>query len=178
MDYTFHYESPLGGITLVSHGEAITGLWFDGQKHFASTLSREHREGDLPLFRDASRWLDVYFGGGKPDFTPPLAPEGTEFQKAVWEILLTNPYGETRTYGQLARALAERRGRQRISPQAVGSAVGRNPISLLIPCHRVVGADGSLTGYAGGLDKKLRLLRLEGADTEKMFIPKRRRGLP
>ena len=163
MDYTAHYQSPLGGITLASDGKALTGLWFDGQKYFAATLSREHEEKALPVFAQAERWLDVYFSGRIPDFTPPLRMKTTAFRKSVWEILLSIPYGHTMTYGEIAQRLAAQKGLAGMSAQAVGGAVGHNPISLLIPCHRVVGADGSLTGYAGGVDKKARLLGLEGA---------------
>lgn len=155
MDYTCHYDSPLGGITLSSDGEALTGLWFDGQKYFADTLDTEHAEKRLPVFDEAVRWLDLYFGGEVPDFTPRLNPRGSAFRLRVWDALLAIPYGHTMTYGEIAKALGCK------SAQAVGGAVGRNPVSLLIPCHRVLGADGSLTGYAGGVDKKRSLLELE-----------------
>ena len=155
MDYTYHYDSPLGGITLASDGESLTGLWFDGQKYFASTLNAEHSEKPLPVFDEAVKWLDLYFGGMIPDFTPKLSPRGTGFQRKVWDVLLTIPYGQTVSYGEIAAKLGCR------SAQAVGGAVGRNPISLIIPCHRVLGADGGLTGYAGGVDKKRSLLELE-----------------
>ncbi len=161
MTYLHHTDSPLGGITLAGDGEALTGLWFDGQKHFGAGLPADCEERMLPVFTEAERWLQAYFAGENPDFTPPLAPQGTAFQKAVWDILLTIPYGETASYGAIAARLAKTRGLPHFSAQAVGGAVGRNPISLLIPCHRVVGADGSLTGYAGGLEKKRFLLRLE-----------------
>ena len=155
MDYTCHYDSPLGGITLASDGEALTGLWFDGQKYFADTLDTEHAEKRLPVFDEAVRWLDLYFGGEVPDFTPRLNPRGSAFRRRVWDALLAIPYGHTTTYGEIAKKLGCK------SAQAVGGAVGRNPVSLLIPCHRVLGADGSLTGYAGGVDKKRSLLELE-----------------
>ena len=159
MIYTAHYTSPLGGITLASDGMALTGLYFDGERDFPD-LSAAHKK-DLPVFGEVMRWLDLYFAGKEPDFMPPLAPVGTTFQQAVWEILKTIPYGGTTTYGAIAKRLEKSTGK-RMSAQAVGGAVGRNPISLLIPCHRVIGADGSLTGYAGGLDKKEYLLGLEG----------------
>ena len=162
MEYIHPYTSPLGGITLASDGEALTGLWFDGQKYFADTLAAEYEERALPIFDETARWLDLYFSGRRPDFTPPLRMKTTAFRRGVWEILLTIPYGETRTYGEIAARLAAERGLPRMSARAVGAAVGRNAISLLIPCHRVVGADGSLTGYAGGIEKKRRLLELEG----------------
>lgn len=162
MLYTAHYDSPLGGMTLVSDGTALVGLYFDGQKYFAEGLDAKRTQKNLPVFEEALRWLDVYFSGRKPDFTPPTAPAGTAFQQSVWEILRTIPYGETTTYGAIARRIEQNTG-CRMSAQAVGGAVGRNPISILIPCHRVVGTNGSLTGYAGGIDKKERLLRWEGA---------------
>ena len=157
MDYVWHYASPLGGIMLASDGQALTGLWFEGQKYFAAGLDGEHEEKALPVFDETARWLDAYFGGREPGFTPPLRPRGTAFQRAVWEQLLTVPCGGTLSYGQLAARL----GLPRAAARAVGGAVGRNPVSLIIPCHRVVGADGSLTGYAGGLERKRRLLALE-----------------
>ncbi len=160
MIYTAHYTSPLGGITLASDGIALTGLYFDGERDFPD-LSAAHKK-DLPVFGEAVKWLDLYFAGKEPHFMPALSPDGTTFQQAVWEILKTIPYGETTTYGAIAKQLEKNTGR-RMSAQAVGGAVGRNPISILIPCHRVIGADGRLTGYAGGLDKKTYLLRLEGS---------------
>lgn len=162
MLYTSHYASPLGGMTLVSDGTALVGLYFDGQKYAAQGLDATRTQKNLLIFEEARRWLDVYFSGRKPDFTPPTAPAGTAFQQSVWEILRTIPYGQTVTYGAIARRIEQNTG-CRMSAQAVGGAVGRNPISILIPCHRVIGADGSLTGYAGGIDKKERLLRWEGA---------------
>ena len=158
MIYTAHYTSPLGGITLTSDGMELTGLYFDGERDFPD-LSAAH-EKDLPVFGEAVRWLDLYFDGSIPNFIPALAPAGTAFQQTVWAILRTIPYGEMTTYGAIARRLEEHT-KKRMSAQAVGGAVGRNPISILIPCHRVIGADGSLTGYAGGLDKKEYLLGLE-----------------
>ena len=164
MDCTRHYDSPLGGITLAGDGDALTGLWFDGQEHFAETLSAGHEARNLPVLDETVRWLDLYFSGKDPGFTPAVEMRGTPFRKAVWEILLTIPYGRTTTYGQIAERIAEQTGVRRMSAQAVGGAVGHNAFALIVPCHRVVGADGSLTGYAGGIDKKLKLLRLEGAD--------------
>ena len=173
MDYTHHYDSPLGGIMLAADGEALTGLWFDGQKYFADTLDREHTEKVLPVFEQTVRWLDIYFSGRAPDFTPPLSMKTTQFRKAVWEIMLTIPYGKTMTYGEIADRIAKEKGLVRMSAQAVGGAVGHNSISLIIPCHRVVGTNGSLTGYAGGLDKKVKLLTMEKVDMTALFIPKR-----
>ena len=164
MDYTAHYRSPLGGITLASDGEALVGLWFDGQKYFADVLDKHHEEmGDLPVFDETRRWLDVYFSGKAPEFTPRLCMRASDFRKRVWEIMLTIPFGHTMTYGDIARLIACERGIPTMGAQAVGGAVGHNSISLIIPCHRVVGAGGSLTGYAGGVDKKRRLLQMEGA---------------
>ena len=161
MEYTHYYDSPLGGITIAANEAAITGLWFDGQKYYAENLDGEHEEKLLPVFEEADRWLDIYFSGRAPDFLPPLVMKTTSFRKAVWEILLTIPYGSTVTYGEIADKLAGRKGLLRMSAQAVGGAVGHNAISLMIPCHRVIGSNGSLTGYAGGIEKKRWLLEME-----------------
>lgn len=156
MIYTARYDSPLGTMLLASDGSALTALDFDD----TSDCIRGMQKG-LPVFEETFRWLDLYFSGKVPDCMPQLAPKGTAFQHAVWDILRTIPYGKTTTYGRIAAQLAETRG-GRMSAQAVGGAVGRNPISILIPCHRVIGADGSLTGYAGGMERKEFLLQLEG----------------
>ena len=161
MVYTYHSTSPLGGITLSSDSETLTGLWFEGQKYFPHKLISESTKAELPIFTETVKWLDIYFSGKEPDFTPTISLHTTPFRKAVYDILLTIPYGQTMTYGEIASILAEQQGVERMSAQAVGSAVGHNPFSIIIPCHRVVGADGSLTGYAGGLDKKSALLKLE-----------------
>lgn len=161
MDYIHHYQSPLGGITLASDGKALIGLWFDEQKYFADTLDKDFEEKALPIFAQADKWLDIYFSGKAPDFTPPLLMKTTPFRKAVWEIMLSIPYGKTMTYGEIAAKIAKQKGLKQMSAQAVGGAVGHNSISLIIPCHRVIGTNGSLTGYAGGLDKKRKLLKLE-----------------
>ena len=161
MNYIYRYASPLGGITLAGDGEALTGLWFDGQKHFPHDLQADSTEAELPVFTQTVHWLDTYFSGKAPDFTPPINLQTTPFRRAVCEVLLTIPYGHTMTYGDISGILAEQRGFQRMSAQAVGGAVGHNPIAIIIPCHRVIGADGSLTGYAGGLYRKSRLLQLE-----------------
>ena len=163
MQYTWRYASPLGGILLSADDMGLTGLWFEGAKYFALGLDAHHAERQTPILQETARWLDAYFAGQKPDFLPPLHPMGTDFQKDVWELLRQIPYGRTATYGEIAAQLARQRGQAHLSAQAVGGAVGHNRISLLIPCHRVVGANGSLTGYAGGLEKKRRLLELEGA---------------
>ena len=162
MNYIHHYASPLGGIALASDGEALTGLWFDGQKHFPHNLAAESTEAELPVFTQTVNWLDAYFSGKVPVLTPPLSLHTTPFRKVVCEVLLTIPYGQTMTYGEIAGILAEQQGIQRMSAQAVGGAVGHNPIAIIIPCHRVIGADGSLTGYAGGPDRKIKLLEYEG----------------
>ena len=168
MDYTHHYESPLGGITQASDGATLTGLWFDGQKYFADCLADEREDKMLPVFEQTDRWLDIYFSGKEPDFVPPLSMRTTNFRKAVWNILLGIPYGHTMTYGEIAALIAKRKGVGRMSAQAVGGAVGHNAISLIIPCHRVVGTCGSLTGYAGGIDKKKKLLEMEGVNISQL----------
>lgn len=173
MIYTYHCCSPLGGITLSSNGTELTGLWFDGQKYFGDTLSGEYEEKPLPIFEQTAHWLDIYFGGKAPDFTPPLCMETTSFRKMVWEIMLAIPFGQTMTYGEIANKIAKEKGLSKMSSQAVGGAVGHNSISLIIPCHRVVGTNGSLTGYAGGIDKKVKLLTMEKANMASFFIPKK-----
>lgn len=162
MEYISHYESPLGSITLASDRDALTGLWFDEQKYFADTLDAEHEEKDLPVFELTKEWLDIYFSGKDPLFTPPLLMKTTDFRKTVWEILLTIPFGKTMTYGEIAEVIAKQKGITRMSARAIGVAAGHNSISLIIPCHRVVGTNGNLTGYAGGIQKKIKLLELEG----------------
>lgn len=137
--YTLHYDSPLGGILLAADEVGLTGLWFEGEKYFANILGPEQQERETPALQTAKRWLDVYFSGREPDFTPPLHPVGSPFRRAVWELLLQIPYGQTTTYGALAQQLAAKQGRTRMSAQAVGGAVGHNEISIIIPCHRVVG---------------------------------------
>ena len=173
MTFTQHYDSPLGGILLAADEIGLTGLWFDGEKYFADNLPVEHTELETPILAEAKQWLDLYFTGNEPNFMPPLHPIGSDFRKAVWEILSQIPYGQTTTYGEISRQLAEKQGFARMSAQAVGGAVGHNEISIIIPCHRVVGTNGSLTGYAGGIDKKLKLLELERADTSSFFVPER-----
>ncbi|MCI8513738.1 MAG: methylated-DNA--[protein]-cysteine S-methyltransferase [Lachnospiraceae bacterium] len=173
MTCIYHYDSPLGGITISGDGGEITGLWFDGQKYFGDTLPEDYEEKALPVFDEAKRWLDIYFGGKAPDFMPPLRMEASPFRKAVWEVLLTIPFGQTMTYGRIADRIAEQKGIATMSAQAVGGAVAHNPISLMIPCHRVVGTNGSLTGYAGGIEKKVSLLTMEKADMSAFFVPKR-----
>ena len=173
MQYISRYASPLGEILLAADEAGLTGLWFAGQKYFARGLDAAAAERETPVIAQAKQWLDGYFACRAPACTPPLHPAGTPFQRAVWDILRAIPYGQTMTYGAVAAQLAAQRGVPRVSAQAVGGAVGRNPIAILVPCHRVVGADGSLTGYAGGVDKKLALLTLEGADLTGLFVPRR-----
>ena len=170
---TYRYYSPIGAITLASNGEALTGLWFDGQKYFGDTLGDQYRERMLPIFEEAIEWLSIYFPGRNPDFMPPLSFHTSPFRKAVWDILLTIPYGKTMTYGEIADRIAAQKGLKRMSAQAVGGAVGHNPISIIVPCHRVVGTNGSLTGYAGGIERKIKLLELEKTDMAGFFIPKK-----
>lgn len=173
MQYISHYRSPLGDILLAADQSCLTGLWFEGQKYFALHLDKEREEKEIPVFEKTKQWLDLYFSGKEPDFTVPLRFIGTDFQKEVWEILCSIPYGQTMTYGEIAGKLAEKRGKKSMSAQAVGGAVGHNKISILVPCHRVVGSDGSLTGYAGGIEKKVKLLTLEKADMKSFFLPKK-----
>lgn len=161
--------SPVGQLTLAADGQAITGLWLEGQKYFCAGLSEDVKEKDLSVFSQAEAYLAAYFSGSPLPPLPPLRPAGTAFQRAVWALLAEIPYGQTRTYGALAAEL-RRRGTS-AAPRAVGAAVGRNPISILIPCHRVVGAGGSLTGYAGGLERKRFLLELEGVDLTGLHTP-------
>ncbi len=176
--------SPVGSVRLASDGTALTGLWLENQKYFAAGLDPEAQKAPaLPIFRKAALWLDDYLAGNCPPALPPLSPAGSAFQQAVWRQLLEIPCGQTRTYGALAAALGS-------SPRAVGNAVSHNPISILIPCHRVLGAGGSLTGYAGGVEKKRFLLTLEGVNTARsstlerekrpgfQYLPEARKNLP
>ncbi len=156
MQYQTHYSSPLGDILLAADETWLVGLWFAGQKYHGATLDSGAAVQENPVLAEAKRWLDIYFSGKEPDFQLPLQLMGTTFQQRVWDILRTVPYGQTVTYSQIAKQLSPN-----MSAQAVGGAVGRNPIAILVPCHRVVGADGSLTGYAGGVGRKAALLRLE-----------------
>ena len=174
MEYTRTYTTPIGPVLLASNGTGLTGLWIAGQKYEKATLGAQWEEKpDLPVLVAAADWLDRYFAVARPDpLELPLAPAGTPFRKAVWDILCRVPYGTTVTYGDLAAALSEKTGKKE-NPHAVGGAVGHNPITIIAPCHRVVGKSGSPTGYAGGLAKKLYLLRHEGVDTDRFFVPKR-----
>lgn len=172
MLYTSTISSPVGPLYLASDGAAITGLWLEGQKYFAATLTGTPEERpELPVFGAADAWLEAYFSRSPLPALPPLAPQGSPFRRAVWNLLLEIPYGETSTYGEITHKLRE--SGVPAAPQAVGGAVGHNPISILIPCHRVVGTSGSLTGYAGGIEKKRFLLELEGVDLTGLYVPKK-----
>ncbi len=175
MYYSTTYQSPLGICTLASDGDKLIGLWLDGQKYHGGSISKEMMEkDDFPVFAAAKKWLDGYFAGQKPVIAElPLAPAGGEFRREVWDILCEIPYGEVVTYGDIAKKMAVKTNKKTMSSQAVGGAVGHNPISIIIPCHRVVGANGSLTGYAGGIGAKIKLLELEGADMSNLFVPKK-----
>lgn len=172
MTYLPKLASPLGSLTLASSGEAVTGVWLEGQKYFAVGLEAETEERpDLPVFHQTAVWLEAYFAKKPLPPLPPLSPQGSAFRQAVWKLLPEIPCGKTSTYGALAEKL--KAAGVPASPQAVGGAVGHNPISILIPCHRVVGTNGSLTGYAGGVEKKRFLLELEGADLSRLHPPKK-----
>lgn len=169
------YQSPIGGIALCSNGEALVGLWIEGQKHYgAGILDRAEQvgTGDDAVLDQVAAWLDRYFAGSRPDINElPLAPIGSEFRQLVWKFMKEVPYGQTVTYGDIARKVAQAQGKGRTSNLAVGGAVAYNPITVILPCHRVVGADGSLTGYAGGLDRKIWLLQHEGAVMDGLYRP-------
>lgn len=168
-------NSPVGRLLLAEKDGALAGVWMEGQKYFPESLYEKMEEKeDSKILNETKEWLKRYFRGERPQINElSLAPSGSEFRKEVWKILCEIPYGEVTTYGEISRKIARSRGVDRMSAQAVGGAVGHNPISIIIPCHRVVGADGSLTGYAGGVQRKIRLLRLEGADMGKLYIPQR-----
>jgi len=168
MTYIWRTGSPFGQITMASDGTALTGLWFEGQKYFAAGVA-EYEEKHLPVFAETERWLSEYFAGKDPGSTPPLALEGTPFRKAVWEILLEIPFGHVTTYKAVAQGVLEKTGR-RTSPRAVGGAVAHNPVSLIVPCHRVLGSGGSLTGYAGGIERKAQLIICEKAAVDRALL--------
>ena len=163
MYYTTDYISPVGRIKLAADGERLVGLWLEGQKYFAGTVKEEMTEApELGIFKDTKDWLDRYFAGKRPESSELLlAPLGGEFRQGVWEILCQIPYGQLTTYGDIAKKMAVRMNRETMSAQAVGGAVGHNRVSVIVPCHRVIGSDGSLTGYAGGIERKIRLLDIE-----------------
>lgn len=161
MQYICEYKSPLGNILIAADEIGLTGLSLEGQRHSGFDLNMEYGKKELSIFDDTKRWLDIYFSGKNPDIKLPLNLSGSDFQMEVWNILCEIPYGETTTYGAIAKKLAEKRGISRMSAQAVGGAVGRNKIAIIVPCHRVIGTNGKLIGYDGGIDKKLALLKLE-----------------
>ena len=178
--YTCTYLSPLGKILLAADEIGLTGLWFEGQKYFANTLPEESVSKETEILTEAKKWLDIYFSGEEPKFIPPLHPAGSAFRQVVWQILLEIPYGQTVTYGEIARKMNKLKNTSNsscMSAQAVGGAVGHNEVSVIIPCHRVVGTNGSLTGYAGGIEKKIALLELEHADMSHLFVPKKATAL-
>ncbi len=175
MYYWTEYPSPVGLLTLAGKEEKLIGLWIEGQKYFPEIQSNTfERQDSLPLFLQTEEWLSRYFHGEKPSLSElPLSPEGSPFRQIVWKLLCEIPYGEVTTYGSLAKKAAAQLGKDSMSSQAVGGAVGHNPISIIIPCHRVVGSNGSLTGYAGGIETKIKLLRQEGVDLSPFFVPKK-----
>ena len=169
MQYIDHYDSPLGNITLAECNNRLCGLWFEGRKHFGCGLEKDYEIKDLPVFVQTKQWLDIYFQGSEPSFIPELYLRGKPFQEEVWAILRTIPFGKTTTYGEIASLIAEKRGLGYMSAQAVGNAVGRNPVSIIVGCHRVIGKDGSLTGYAGGMERKIWLLKNEGIKVKEQY---------
>lgn len=171
MQYISYYKSPLGDLLLSNDEQGLTGIWFSGGKYFAKVLSSDYREQENSILAETKKWLDMYFSGKEPDFTPPLHITGSDFRKRVGEIMLGIPYGKTISYGDIAKIIAQERGIAKMSAQAVGGAVGHNPISIIIPCHRVVGTNGSLTGYGGGINRKIKLLTLEKVNLRQFFIP-------
>ena len=167
-----HYTSPIGDILLASRNKKLIGVWFEGQKYYLANVSDEIIEKDDETLIKAKKWLDTYFSGEKPLINElDLDPAGTDFRKEVWNILCEIPYGKTTTYKAIADQIAKKRGIEKMSAQAVGGAVGRNPISIIIPCHRVVGVNGNLTGFSGGIQMKQQLLQHEGVDTNQFYIP-------
>lgn len=166
MQYTAFYQSPLGKLLLAEDEIGLCGVWFEGQKHYANGLEKAQEERETPLLKKTKEWLDLYFSGREPGIQLKLHLVGTVFQREVWESMLRIPYGQVMTYGEIAAKIAAKRNVPHMSAQAVGAAVGRNKLSIIVPCHRVIGAGGSLTGYAGGLERKAGLLRLEHVDIE------------
>jgi len=172
MHYTSMYQSPVGEILLAADDIGIVGIWFKDEKYFAYCLDKENEPRETPVIRELKKWLAIYFQGEEPDFVPPIHMIGTPFQIEVWSILREIPYGATTTYNEIAKRIAKNRGIAHMSAQAVGTAVGKNNINLIVPCHRVVGTNNSLAGYAGGIDKKITFLKLEGAFKDEFFVPK------
>ena len=175
MFYITECDSPFGKLTLASDGENLVGLWLEEQKyHGASILNGSQKKDDVPVFDMAKKWLKKYFAGENPDASKlPLKPIGGDFRQEVWNILNQIQYGKVVTYGDIAKKIAVKMGKKKMSAQAVGGAVGHNPISIIIPCHRVIGSNGNLTGYAGGIDIKIKLLKLEGVDMSGFSLPKK-----
>ncbi|HBH94629.1 MAG TPA: 6-O-methylguanine DNA methyltransferase [Ruminococcaceae bacterium] len=171
MHYTSSYKSPAGEILLAADETGVTGVWFKGGKYYARCLDKVNESKETTIIKQLKKWLDIYFSGNEPDFTPPFHLTGTDFQIEVWNILCKIPYGSTTTYSEIARKIAKNRGLERMSAQAVGTAVGKNNVNLIVPCHRVISVNNSLSGYAGGIDKKIRLLKLEGAWRDEFFVP-------
>lgn len=172
MTYIQHYQSPLGPMTLASDGHSLIGLWFHDQKYYGSTLIEPIINEPLEVFDITCQWLDLYFAGEQPSFTPPLKFNDSPFRQLVWDILLQIPYGTTLTYKEIGQQIAKLTNKPTFSAQAVGGAVGHNPLSILVPCHRVLGTNGSFTGYAGGIDKKIYLLECEKVDCSNFTQPK------
>jgi len=174
MYYSTTYKSPLGTLKLACNGDNLIGLWIERQKYHGNTIFGQMIDkNDLPIFNTAKKWLDRYFAGEKPAISElSIAPIGSDFRQRVWKILSDIPYGKVITYKDIAVKLAGDLNKQKMSAQAVGGAVGHNLISIIIPCHRVVGTNGSLTGFASGIDKKIKLLEHEGVDLSKFFVPK------
>jgi methylated-DNA-[protein]-cysteine S-methyltransferase len=171
MQYKMTYKSPVGDLTITTDGQNVTGLWFENQQNYELLLNDTVKEQYQPIFDKVTLWLDEYFSGNNPAINFPLKPTGTDFRMTVWSKLQAIPYGETVTYGDIAQQIATERGQSKMSAQAVGGAVGSNPISIIIPCHRVVGANGSLTGFGGGIDRKIKLLNNEEVDIASFYVP-------
>lgn len=169
----YTYTSPIGKITVAASERSIVGLWIEGQRYYMDVLrGKEYEEKETDIIKLAKAWLDKYFNNERPEIHGlPIEFIGSDFRKDVWKILAEIPYGKIITYGDIAKQMAEKKGIKRMSAQAVGGAVGRNPISIIIPCHRVVGSNGSLTGYSGGIDIKIKLLKLEGVDLSQLYVP-------
>lgn len=167
MEYFYEYKSAIGDITITSNEAGITAVRFKGRSEKEELHDKKYKE--TTAIKEAKKWLDIYFSGKNPEFIPPLNAVGTEFQKLVWKMLLEIPYGKTTTYGEIARKIAEIKNVSRMSAQAIGGAVGKNPIAIIVPCHRVVGKNGNMTGYAYGIDKKIALLEIEGANIKNYY---------
>ncbi len=175
MVYTTYYNSPIGRLLLAEKNGALIGVWMEGQKYYLGSLRDKTEENpQSPTLQQTVKWLDRYFDKKKPKNNElKISPIGSEFRKEIWNILCEIPYGKTITYGEISQKIANRRGIKKMSAQAIGGAVGHNPISIIIPCHRVVGTNGNLTGYAGGIEKKLKLLTHEGVNMDKLFVLKK-----